>query len=489
MTNNEAMDRRHFLRASFRGGLLVGSGAATLGRPGPRIDTIELVATGNSTVYLAEDGDDANVGDRPDRAWRTIARLNSAIRDGSVGAGHNVLLKRGDEFFGELDFRRAERLQSGRPLLVSAYGDGDLPKLCGYKVLNMPDQWFSIGGDVWKINLTDRASYAGNVGNRSANTGFLRVDGKIFGAKRWEVTSLKNKWDFYNDGTDLYVKLDMNPATAADDVRAAVDGTLIIGCKNLTVCSVDLQGIGGHAFRQRSAGPVEVSDCRIHEIGGARLSNYTRYGNGVELWMGSKDVSVKRNDLSEIYDVACTLQGNQKGLAQSIERCAFTSNRIWNCSQAFEFWGTGGNYSQGAGFLGCRFVGNICVSGGHSWSYGVRPDRIGKGNFVMAYRQDLPLDIDISRNLFFDARDCYQYVNTNGSRFKAGVECDRNVIVLRPRARIQAQLPFNIDRSDEWVRLTGHDRNSRWLSVPSSVVSSADALDYVANNLNALQPA
>jgi hypothetical protein len=101
----------------------------------------------------------------------------------------------------------------------------------------------------------------------------------------------------------------------------------------------------------------------------------------------------------------------------------------------------------------------------------------------MAYRQEAPISIDVRRNVFFDARDCYTFVNSNGFRFKDGFVSDVNTIGLRPGTLVQAQLGYTIEDSEHWAAETNQDTNSRWLVIPPSVETYADAVAFVAKQL------
>jgi hypothetical protein len=496
-----AVNRRSFLRYSAIGGLVAGGAALGIVGCSPtsvRDDGGHYSAVqwpgGQWRFYVSNDGHDCQSGLTPDQAWRTIARLNEALQNGAIQYGDSVLFRRGDEFFGAITTLRSAELSADGPrLTLSAYGYGDRPKISGYKVID-PQAWQPLGGGVWRVNLTDGVSYSGNLINAGANTGFIRVDGRIYGAKKWRLDDLTEQWDFFDDSTYVYVKSNTAPGAAADDIRVAVDGTLVRGYSRLSVQGLELVGSGGHGYRQSSATNTEFVDCRVHEIGGAKLEGTSRYGNGVELWMGSSDAVVERNEIFDVYDTACTLQGEQEGADRIIERCHFRSNNIWNCSQSFEYWGIGtddagfdGENGTDGGFIDCTFTDNVCINGGQSWGYAVREDKAGKGNFLMAYRQELPTDIRVMRNVFFDARDCYIYVNTNNFLLRDGYVCDENVIALRPGTLIQAQMAFTIEQSAQWVAEVGQDVHSRWMQVPSLVMTPDDSRAYVTENLDALR--
>ncbi|MDF0530659.1 hypothetical protein P0W64_13865 [Tsukamurella sp. 8F] len=318
----------------------------------------------------------------------------------------------------------------------------------------------------------------GNVYNRSANTGFLRIDGTVHGSKKWRAEELSGQWDFYNDPRYLYVRSKANPSASTSDFRVAVDGNVITGGDSLVVAGLELVGAGGHGYRQAAAAATEVVDCEIHEIGGAELANGVRYGNGVEAWMGSHGITVSHNEIHDVYDTACTIQGAQTADARAIVGADFHDNVIYDCMQAFEYWGTGPYTTTDDGFRDCSFVSNVCVGAGRSWSRGVRPDGDGLGVFLLAYSQDLPVDISVRDNVFVDAVDGYAYVNTNGGRFRTGYSSDCNTIALRAALQIQRQFPYRTSQAAEWTAHVAADRHSRWLTLPAGTMSTAAGLQF-----------
>jgi hypothetical protein len=396
------------------------------------------------------------------------------------------MFRRGDEFFGSID--SLPRVGGEGPrLTLSAYGDGPRPKISGYKIVERPESWHRHDHGVWKVDLTDVSTHAGNTTNSSPNAGFIVVDGVIHGDKKWNVNELDKLWDFYNDTRYLYIRSDENPAVAAKSLRVAVRGSLIVGQSRLRVAGLDLTGSGGHGYRQIDARDTEVVDCHIGPVGGSQLEGTTRYGNGVEIWMGSSDSLIHKNEISDVYDAATTLQGAQDETNIGISRCHIVANTISNCTQSFEYWVVGSINVVGAGIVGCSFSDNLCVGGGHGWGYSARPDKMGKGNFLMAYHQEAPIGIDVRGNVFFDARDCYTFVNTNGFRFRDGFVSDFNTIALRPGTQVQAQLGYTIENAANWAAETHQDTNSRWMHVPVSVETSTDALTYVTKHLVSLR--
>src|SRR5208283_5559675 len=74
----------------------------------------------NVTYYLAADGDDANPGTEPRKAFRTVAPLNAIQR---FGPGCRILFHGGDHFSGPLDLTMQGTSDS--PCLLGSYGEGE----------------------------------------------------------------------------------------------------------------------------------------------------------------------------------------------------------------------------------------------------------------------------------------------------------------------------------------------------------------------------
>ena len=442
------------------------------------------------SFYVSNDGDDTMSGRAPTEAWRSLERVNKALADGSVSPGESVLFKRGHEFFGAISSQPPRTAGTAEPpITLGAFGDGDRPIITGYKIVDDPQSWDEVVDNVWRVNLSDGRSYRGNTLSRDTNVGFLRVDGEIHGSKKRNFAELERQWDFVTDIEYLYVRSIAKPSDLSTDFRAAPDGILVRGFDGLSVSGISLMGSGGHGYQQRSIRGTRISSCRIHEIGGSLLGGTgdTRYGNGVELWMGSSDVIVEDNEISDVYDAACTVQGWQEGPYQSITDCTFKGNLIYDCTQSFEYWGRGSGATASTGLLSSSFIENVCVGGGRSWGYAVRPDKYGKGNFILVHDQDLPMDITVTDNMFFDARDCYIFVSGNGTHLKAGAHYDRNVIALRDRTPIQAGQPFTIENWEDWAGATGLELNSKWSVVPAEIMGTQDSLDYIKANCETLR--
>lgn len=83
-----------------------------------------------TTYYVdSENGNDENDGKSEATAWRTLDRVNQGAQGQGFGyqAGDQILLKAGQTFTGML-YAKGNGL-SGKPIVISQYGEGDRPKI------------------------------------------------------------------------------------------------------------------------------------------------------------------------------------------------------------------------------------------------------------------------------------------------------------------------------------------------------------------------
>lgn len=421
------------------------------------------------TFYVSAAGSDSAGGTSATTAWRSLSRVNRALSDGTIARGDNVLFKSGDEFYGTIN--SIPTAADTEPVLTfGSYGSGARPRISNYKVCNSAAGWTSYSANVWRIDLSaNSGAYTGNTGSSNVDVGFIRVNGTIMPVKRWDLSSLAADWDFYSDNARyLYVRLTDNPASAGD-VRAAVDGNIITAPSSVAVHGLELCGSGGHGFRAPGLdGNIAISDCVIHEIGGAQLiytggPAQTRYGNGVEIWIGANDISITGNEIHDVYDVAVTYQGSQAGTQLGWTDVHATNNTIHHCTQSFEMWSDGTNTAAGTGFVNCSFADNNCSYSGYSWSAGVRPDRAGKGTHLLFYDTQLPTDLRITGNTFYDAAQNYTYFSSTTP--PPDMVVDDNAISLKAGTKLEYQRAETIEQAAAWTAATGLDRHSTFATI------------------------
>lgn len=431
------------------------------------------------TYYVSESGSDAAAGTSESAPWKTVNRVNQAFADGTISHGDSVFFKRGERFYGE--FPSLPTPSGSELLTLGAYGSGERPQIMGYQVLNQRGAWSKAGNNLWQIYLGDPKNFVGNTStpeDRSGNVGFIRVNNKILGHKKATVDELSADWEFHSDaGSKILTVFVPNNPSDYGDVRVAVDGRLVQATSNLVVQDLDLIGTGGHGIQIVDCTGVKILNNRIRHIGGSELKGFsvpnTRYGNGVEAWIGSKDILVEGNIIADVYDVATTMQGEQtlepdqwgSPIRLGWRNVAFKGNRITRCSQSFEVWARGSNTSSEAGFIGCSFTGNHCTDAGVGWGYEVRPNKGEGGVHLLSYNEDLPTDVSITGNRFVNAVNAYVY---RGEKFKAKMNVNQNTIQLKAGQRLQAnsgdpQQLETIEQHAAWSQATGMDADSTFI--------------------------
>ncbi|HEO70572.1 MAG TPA: hypothetical protein ENN80_04865 [Candidatus Hydrogenedentes bacterium] len=107
-----------------------------------------------ASYYVAKGGDDAADGLAPERAWRSLARVNRA----ALEPGDAVLFRRGNRWRGQL---RPQSGQAGAPIRYGAYGEGSKPELLGSVTKDDPDDWRALGDNLWIAGEATRGGMDG----------------------------------------------------------------------------------------------------------------------------------------------------------------------------------------------------------------------------------------------------------------------------------------------------------------------------------------
>lgn len=381
------------------------------------------------------------------------------MSDGQIPGGAAVLFESGGTFYG--------RLRCRQWVSIGAYGVGTRPVITPYKILTNAAGWSLHTAGVWKINLTAPVSHGGWTGAET-NIGFLLVDDVVRAARQTTLAALSAAWDFYCDATHLYVQAAANPATLAADLRAAPDGNVIDARNWLTITGIEITGGGGHGVGGRG-NTVTIRGCKIHHLGGSYLRNYqdgtVRYGNGVEVGIGSSNWLVEDNEISECYDVGYTAQGAVTYDPVVVTRqwigwrdIVARSNVIHNCTQSVEFWSGGATALPGAGFVNVVFEDNACSAAGESVFASVRPAQDNRVH-VLTYGWTLPADVVIRGNLFDGSAGAYRY----SSNPTPGLVSENNTIKLAAGHKMQYQHSETIEQAAAWATAHGTETGSTFV--------------------------
>lgn len=400
-------------------------------------------------------GSDSADGLTEATAWKTPQKVNTVSPTGA-----NVLFRRGDTFYGSVNPAAGTNL--------GAYGAGERPILTAYKLLNQAAGWTQHAAGVWKIDLTSPTTHTGLTASTNTNIGFLLVDGALKVTKRVTLAELAAPWDFYSDAQYLYVQATGNPTTLATSIQAApcLPGLVQVNSGRNVIRDLHLTGNGGHGVRgNNGASDVRVRDCLIDYIGGSFLigsgDNTTRYGNGIELWIGSNRWLVDNNEVAYCYDVAFTAQGTSTATAIGWSDIMVRGNSFHDCTQSVEFWSDGTVYS-GGGFVRVVIDANQCARAGWSPWTDVRPNTDTRVH-LLTYNWVLPADITIQNNVFDDSRGSYAYF----AYPPTGIVRRNNTIRLRPGSKIRFQDAQTIEQSAAWVAATGAEIGSTFTVLPA----------------------
>ena len=393
-----------------------------------------------SIYYVSACGCDENDGLSPEKAWKSIAKVNATI----VG-GDEVKFRCGDTFYGRL-YPKAG-ISAEQPTAYTTYGEGKKPVISQYKIPHK-GVWEKTGENIYMLDMKDTSKFDGNHNEIDANAGFIKVSGVIKYRKQYDPAQLTQQWDFYTDMDNhlLYVYSEKAPDEISDDIRIACNINCVCFTTHLKVCGIVFNGTGGHGINGVTGGAY-VADCEFHEIGGSRLPGYpdptTRYGNGVECWSNSHDVTVERCKFSDIYDVAITMQGTE--VKVNWENMYFRNNEMWNCTQCFEIWSSG--KLPETGFVNCYFENNTCINSGICWGNAARPNKDVSAHLLI-YGLGCPLcDITVRGNFFAFAKSCTLFKSGGINDVPADYKVYGNTII-RPAGQ---QMCWRGNATDEQV--------------------------------------
>ena len=337
-----------------------------------------LTLFGN-VYYVSNDGNDANDGLAPDRAWRTLQRVS----DAALLPGDGVLFCRGDVFRGSV------RTKAG--VTYGAYGTGPKPRFYGWEEsLASPALWELTDSEhrIWRYTkkILDVGTLVfdnGNAHSRKLIPSYL--NGRF--VCRDEITRPFVMADEMTADLDLYWHFDERmtapqydrgaPPVPAMDERSY--GTLYLRCDgrnpgevfgeiealprrhmfcvgsdaNVRLDNLCLKYIGCHAVA--AYGHVVglcVTNCEIGWIGGC-IQHYagtdpnfpeggrgsvTRYGNGVEIYGGCENFTVSDCYIYEVYDAAITHQVTTNGKKHLMQNVLYENNLVERCVYGIEYF-------------------------------------------------------------------------------------------------------------------------------------------------------
>jgi len=88
---------------------------------------VEVLPVAGDYHLSSGEGEDANDGASPETPWKTLGRLNQALRNKVIHPGDKILFKRGDVFFGRI-YSSQVKGRPGNPVVYSDYGNPSDPE-------------------------------------------------------------------------------------------------------------------------------------------------------------------------------------------------------------------------------------------------------------------------------------------------------------------------------------------------------------------------
>ncbi len=338
----------------------------------------QLVIKG-TTYFVSNNGNDDADGKSKKTAWRTLSKVSSA----DLNVGDGVLFKRGDIFRGVLKTKPG--------VSYGAFGKGDKPRLYGWdKNLARKDLWELVDrfNSVYKLKeeILDCGTLVFNGGEYHSYKQIPSYIGGKFVCRDDEsvefdifkhlthdldivcfcdgrlTTTPSRGQDFPVPVMDeqcygsLYLKCDRgNPGEVFYSIEALPRRVLIQISNNtdVTIDNLCIKYAGAHAIGAylHTVG-LTVTNCEIGWIGGTVQSyfgddpNYpqggrgtvTRYGNGIEIYGGCENYTVKNNYIYQCYDAGITHQFTTNNNHIKMTGVRYENNLVENCVYSIEYF-------------------------------------------------------------------------------------------------------------------------------------------------------
>lgn len=395
-----------------------------------------------TNYYVSAKGNDAANGLTPSTSWLTIEKINKT----KFFPGDSILFKRGDAW------REGEALyglSNGKyrnPVVFGAYGIGAKPLILNSKDISASGFWTKSTTNIWKttskINITSQDLVrTGQITPDVANLIFNNEES--FGVKKRYLSDLVSQGYFCLNLADslLYIYSKINPSKyykkiEATGIRNCENNIEVINGHYITFINLDIRYSKNNGIFLKDCCNIEIINCNFSWIGGCYYpiqtfvlssnQNPVRMGNGVQIWMGNSDITVKNSVFNQVYDAAISPQGGGSGY--KIYNLQFHHNIINNCFYSFEFWGQDSSSLADSIF----FENNTCVNTGNGWSSSQRPGfNHGAANLKFYDNKMILSNIFIRNNIFDKSADvCLfskeEHSGCNSSDMWAAITLDYN---------------------------------------------------------------
>ena len=363
--------------------------------------SLSVTAVEKKVYYVSSTkGNDKNTGtlEAPKRTISSVLRVSKENLD--------IRLRRGDVFF--------ENVSGLNNSKITAYGKGDAPVICGFKVLKDVNQWsYNASRSCWMLDLMNSSNFSGFQTNNADSLAAWNDIGCIYVPKVDTIIGhivksidlLKSKGDIFVDSAYLKNQLHKNSFRylyyKGTDPRTLGHICLPVrahGISNMTNCDIQDIAVMGFAMHGMcSLNGCRIKNCRLDVVGGSvqiGANPWVRFGNGIEFWSGTHDNVVENCVITRTYDCGTTIQGN--GDIKNVQKnITIKNNVIYHCRQAFEHF-LNPKDRRLLNYDNCHFIGNVCIDNGNN-DFDSPEARDAQ---ILSY-ENLEKPLDISKNTFF----------------------------------------------------------------------------------------
>lgn len=428
----------------------------------------EIVNTGTTCYYVSSTGT-SQVGTDENNPMSYETAKKKHYRSGDT-----ILFKKGDTFYGT--FNPSIVKVDDKITTISSYGEGNMPNISGYKIVNSEEAWQLYEDGIYKIDLTDTKCFSGlmETDTNSTNIGFLEDSrGQKYFNKKEALDKLENEYDFYCDGKDLYIKSSENPYSRLGELKLATRTNLFVLHSNLKIENIRFSGTGAHglAGSDDNSENIEISNNIIEDIGGSYLKDAIRYGNGIEFYgTDVSNVVVRNNIIRNTYDVGFTIQGSEgSGKNVVVKDNVFVSN-----SQDSEIWESG----SATGIESYEFTNNISVNAGRGWGYEAREDKYAAAHILFWQYLLVNTDIYFHDNIVYNPRRIYFIEQTNKTNIffqkSEFIRSDYNTYFLGEDTKIFRD-SYSVEEKDTFISEYKKDVHSKFelIEVNDNIINTS----------------
>ena len=428
----------------------------------------------NTTYYVSSTGTSTAGTSANDPMSYETAQSKTYI------SGDTILFKKGDTFYGTFNPTIAKT--NDKVTTISSYGEGEMPNIVGYKIADSENSWQMHVEGLYKIYLKGTNYFSGlmTIDDNSANVGYMEdKNGTKYYSKKGSLSELSEQYDFYCDGSYLYIKSDENPYNKLGELKLATKTNLLIMKSNMKIENIRFSGTGAHGLvnSDSTIDNVEISNNVIEDIGGSYLKGTTRYGNGIEFYgTDASNIVVKNNIIRNVYDVGFTMQGTRgSGTNVVVEDNIFVSN-----TQDSEIWESG----NATGIHSYEFTDNISINQGRGWGYDARPDKYAAAHILFWQYLLEDTNIYFHHNIVYNPRRLYFAEQTNGTNIyfkeKDYIKSDYNTYLCTDETTIFRD-SYTIAEKDDFIADYKNDANSTFslIEVDENIVQTAVTSDAI----------